>query len=177
MIKAIFLDRDGTINEEPADEIVDSIDKVKILPNTITGLKLLKNTDFKIFVITNQIGIGFGRLTIKKFNEINNYVLNQLKKEGINIEETFFCPHKPGDKCNCRKPKPGMIEKAEQKYNVDLLKSFVIGDRESDIILGKNAGCKTIMVKTGYGSSINAVPDYIADDLLDAVKFILQNKQ
>jgi histidinol-phosphate phosphatase family protein len=175
MVKAIFLDRDGNVNVEPEDEIVDSIKEVQLFPNTIPALKLLMKTDFKLFFITNQVGISLGRLTIKKFHKINNYILNQVEVEGIKIEKTYFCPHSPKDKCNCRKPGPGMLEKAAEEYNIDLSKSYVIGDRQSDILLGKKAGCKTIWVKTGFEKSVKIKPDYEAKDLLEAVKYILKS--
>jgi len=177
MVKAIFLDRDGNINVEPEDEIVDSINEVQLLPNTIPALKLLAGTDFKLFFITNQMGISLGRLTIEKFHEINDYILKQVEVEGIKIEKTYFCPHSPEDKCNCRKPKAGMIEKAVKEYDIDLSKSYVIGDRQSDILLGKKAGCKTIWVKTGFDESIKIKPDYEAENLLEAVKYILEDSK
>lgn len=177
MIKAIFLDRDGTINEEPSDEMVDSIGKVKILPNTLAALKLIKNTNFKIFIVTNQIAIGLGRLTLKEFHQINKYIVSQLRKDGINIKKTYFCPHRPEDNCNCRKPKTGMIEEANKNHKISLPESYVIGDRETDVMMGKSVGCKTILVKTGIDTyTKNVAPDYVAKDLLDAIKFILRSK-
>ncbi len=177
MIRTIFLDRDGTINEEAEDEMVDSMDKVKILPNTIAALKLLKNTDFRLFIITNQIAIGLGRLSLNDFNKINNYILGKLRVSGIKIEQTYMCPHLPGDNCECRKPKPGMIKQAYKKYDINLKESYVIGDRETDILMGKKVGCKTILVKSGISKTNDAKADYFAEDLLDAVEFILTNEK
>jgi len=175
MIKAIFLDRDGNVNVEPEDEVVDSLEEIRLLPNTISALKLIKTTDFVLFFITNQIGISQGKLTVKKFHQINNLILKQLKDENIQIEKTYFCPHTHEDNCNCRKPKTGMIDKAVKEHNIDLPSSYVIGDRDSDILLGKEVGCKTIFVKTGFDTMPKTKPDYVAEDLLDAVKYILKN--
>ncbi|MBI2548212.1 HAD family hydrolase [Candidatus Woesearchaeota archaeon] len=174
--RIVFLDRDGTVNEEPEDEIVDSVQKVRLLPNTIPALKLLVDNKFRLFIITNQIGISKGRLTIKQFHEINNYILRQLETEGISIEDTFCCPHGHQDNCNCRKPKSGMFEAAKQKYRLNLKGSYVIGDRQSDIQVGKCVGSKTIFVLTGKHLSPETIkPDFIAKDLLDAVKYILSH--
>ena len=173
---AIFLDRDGTLIEEPEDEVVDSIQKVLVLPNTIPALKLLVKNEFKLFIITNQIGISQGRLTIRQFHDINNHLFRQLEKEGIRIGKTFFCPHGPNDNCNCRKPKPGMLEEAKRMYGFNLKEAWIIGDRQTDIQLGKTVGCKTILVQTGRGllrKEGAEKPDFTAKDLLDAVKYIL----
>jgi len=172
MIKAVFLDRDGNVNVEPEDEVVDSLDEVELFPNTIPGLKLLKKCSFKLLFITNQIGISQGKLTVNKFHQINNLILKQLKENDIDIEKTYFCPHSPKDNCNCRKPKTGMVDRAAREYNINLQGSYVIGDRDSDMILGKRVGCKTIFVKTGFDKAPEAEPDYIAEDLLDAAKYI-----
>lgn len=174
--KIVFLDRDGTVNEEPEDEIVDSIQKASLLPNTVPALKLLMENEFQLFFITNQVGIGEGRLNTALFHKINNHILWQLEKEGIRIVDTFFCPHGIEDNCRCRKPKPGMLKEARRKYGVDLEKAYVIGDRRTDVQLGKNVGSKTILVMTGKDSPDGTIkPDYIAKDLLDATNYVLTN--
>ncbi len=178
MKHAILLDRDGTLIEELEDEVIDSIQKVRILPNTIPALKLLVKNEFKLFIITNQIGISQGRLTIEQFHNINSHIIRKLESEGIHIEKTFFCPHRPKDNCRCRKPKPGMLEEAKRMYKLNLKEAYVIGDRQSDIQLGKTMGCKTIFVLTGRDSLHKAEaekPDFVAKDLLDGVKYILDH--
>src|SRR3989344_4804123 len=173
----IFLDRDGTLIAEPEDEVIDSIQKVLILPNTIPALKLLVKNKFRLFIVTNQIGISQGRLTIKQFHDINDYIIRKLEREGIRIEKTFFCPHGPNDNCSCRKPKPGMLEEAKKMYGLNLKEAWMIGDRQTDIQLGKIVGCKTILVLTGKCSLQKAKaekPDFIGKDLLDAVKYIIK---
>ncbi len=173
MRKAVFIDRDGTIVQDTG--FVHKIEDFKLLPNVFEGLMLLKNYD--LFIITNQSGIGREVYKTKDFIKFNNYLLKELKKHNINIKKIYYCPHKPEDNCECRKPKIKFLKDAEKEFNIDLKNSFVIGDRKSDFEMGKNAGCKTINVLTGNGindkDGIN--PDYFAKDLLDAAKWILRN--
>ena len=173
MIKAVFLDRDGVLTEDTG--YVHKIKDFKLVKNAIEGLKLLKG--YKLFIVTNQSGIGRGYYKFKDFSDYNNLVLKELKKHKIKIEKTYYCPHKPEDNCGCRKPKTRFLKEAVKEFNVNLKKSFVIGDRKSDFEMGKNAECRTIHVLTGYGANAkNEVqPDYFAKDLLDAAKWIIKN--
>ena len=147
----------------------------KVISNAIDGLKLLKN--YKLFIVTNQSGIGRGFYKIGDFMNFNNHLLKELKKHNINIEKTYYCPHKPEDNCKCRKPKTKFLEEAVKEFKIKLKDSFVIGDKKEDVKMGKNAGCKTILVLTGYGMKAkNEIkPDYIAKDVVDAAKWILKN--
>lgn len=174
-MKAIFLDRDGTINAGvPHYERVDGVEKVWLLPNAIEGLKLLATLDYKFFLITNQAGLAEGLITATHFQQINNEVLKQLSPSGIQITETYVCPHGDDSKCECRKPKPKLLKDAAAKYAIDLNGSWMIGDRATDIQTGINAGTRTILVQTG---ATKEAPDatYIAKDLLDAAKYIAAN--
>ena len=173
MNQAVILDRDGVIVEDKG--YVHKIQDFKLIPNAIEGLKLLK--DYKLFIMTNQSGIGRGIYKAEDFLKFNNHLIKELEKYKIKIQKTYYCQHKPEDNCECRKPKTKFLKDAEKKFNVNLKKSFVIGDRKSDFEMGRNAGCNTIHVLTGNG--INAKndvnPDYFAKDLLDAAKWILEN--
>lgn len=174
--KAIFLDRDGVVVEDTG--YVYKTEHFKLLPNAIKGMKLLRN--YKLFIVTNQSGIGRGFYTLSDFQKFNNHLLEQLKKHNVKIEKIYYCPHKPQDNCKCRKPKIKLLKDAEKEFKINLKSSFVIGDKKSDIELGNNAGCKTILVLTGDGINANAkdeISDYIAKDLLDAAKWILRNKE
>ncbi len=174
-MRAIFLDRDGTINAGiPKYERVDSADKVEILPNAVEGLKLLEDLDYLCFFVTNQAGLAEGLISQKDFDVINNEVLTQVELSGIKITETYVCPHGEGSNCECRKPKPGLLLDAAKKYDIDLENSWMIGDRLTDIHTGINAGTKTILVKTG---SISEAPEatFVAEDLLEAAKYIAAN--
>ena len=173
MTKAVFIDRDGVITEDIG--YVHKIKDFELVTNAIEGLKLLKN--YKLFIITNQSGIGRGLYNIEDFLKFNNHLIDILKKHKIKVEKTYYCPHKPEDNCECRKPKTRFLKEAEREFNTNLKKSFVIGDRKSDFEMGKNAGCRTIHVLTGYGTNAkNEVnPDYFAKDLVDAANWILKN--
>lgn len=176
MNKAIFLDRDGTINAGvPKYERVDSVDKVELLPNAIEGLALLSKLGYKYFFITNQAGLAEGIISQSDFDTINNEVLRQIKPSSIEISKTYVCPHGEGSNCDCRKPKPGLLLSAAAEYDIDLAQSWMIGDRLTDIQTGANAGTRTILVKTG---AITDSPDatYVADDLLDAAQYIYKNQ-
>lgn len=173
MTKAAFIDRDGVITEDLG--FVHKVEDLKFVKNAIEGLRLLK--DFKLFIVTNQSGIGRGYFKFEDFLQYNNRVVEELKKSGIKIEKTYVCPHAPDENCGCRKPKTKFLKEAEKEFNISLEKSFVIGDRKSDFEMGRNASCRTIHVLTGHGSnSKNDVnPDYFAEDLMDAAKWILKN--
>ena len=148
------------------------IEDFKLIPNVIEGLKLLKY--YKLIFITNQSGIGRGYFTFGDFLNYNNSVIEELKKQGIKIEKTYVCPHKPEDICKCRKPKTKLIKDAEREFGIDLKRSFMIGDRQKDIEMGHNAGCKSILVLTGNGMNEkeNSKADYVARDLLEAARWI-----
>jgi D-glycero-D-manno-heptose 1,7-bisphosphate phosphatase len=171
-MKAIFLDRDGTINAGiPKYERVDSPDKVEVLPHSVEGLKLLANLDYAKFIVTNQAGLAEGLITRAEFDSINNEILRQIKPSGIDIIHIYVCPHGEHSSCECRKPKPKLLLDAAIKYDIDLSGSWMIGDRLTDIQTGINAGVKTILVQTG---AITDAPEatYVAADLLEAAKYI-----
>ncbi len=171
-MKAIFLDRDGTVNVGvPTYERVSSLDKVQLLPNTIEALKKLAQLDYGVFFITNQAGLAEKLITVEQFHEINNEVLRLIEPSGIKILKTYFCPH-DDDSCECRKPKPGMLLEAAKEWDIDLSQSFMIGDRPSDVKTGVNAGAKGILVKTGVPTVESDEAVYTALSLLEAVEFI-----
>lgn len=176
--KAVFLDRDGTINKEV--NYLSKIEQFKILENSVSAIKLLNDSDFLVIIITNQSGVARGRFTLEELEEINEYMKNELLKEGAQIDAIYYCPHHPEDGCACRKPNPGMLAKAKEEFDINLSSSYIIGDRLNDLETGYNVGCKTALVLTGYGKSElkeqdnwKFQPDLIAGDLLDAVMWIL----
>lgn len=189
-MRAIFLDRDGVINE--VDGFLTDINKIKIIPNSDKAIKILNKLGFKVIIVTNQSQIARGMLTEYNVNKINQKIKSLLEKKGAKIDAIYYCPHHPETHhkdikpwflryridCDCRKPKIGMLKKAQKKFKIDFSKSFMIGDRTVDIETGRNAGCKTILVKTGHGGEdkkYNIIPDYIADDLFEASKIIENN--
>lgn len=166
-MRAIFLDRDGTISAGiPKYERVDSIEKVGLLPNSVKGLGLLATLDYLKFFVTNQAGLAEGLITRADFDAINDEVLKQIEPSDIHITETYVCPHGEGSTCDCHKPKPGLLFQAAEKYDIDLPNSWMVGDRLTDIQTGINAGTKTILVQTG---SIMEAPEatFVAADLLE----------
>lgn len=175
-MKAVFLDRDGTINAGiPKYERVDSVDKVELLPNVLEGLALLATLDYTVFFVTNQAGLAEGLITEVQFDQINNKVLDLIAQSGIKIESTFVCPHGESDDCSCRKPKPGLLNNAALEYEIDLGESWMIGDRLTDIQTGINAGTKTILVLSGEPVEAPEAT-YTAPNLLDAVQFIARQR-
>ena len=181
MKRAVFLDRDGTINEQMG--YINHISRFRLLPKVAEAIRMLNENDYLVVVVTNQSGPARGYFPIELVHEVNRHMQRLLKNEGANVDAIYFCPHLPEDGCNCRKPKTGMIEMACRDMEIDLSRSYVVGDMCDDIELAKNAGIKGIMVKTGYGlgeieyrlPKKNIKPDYIADDLFSAVTWILEN--
>jgi D-glycero-D-manno-heptose 1,7-bisphosphate phosphatase len=172
MNKAIFLDRDGTINEDNVGYTY-KIQDLKFLPKAIEGLKILQEAKYNLIIITNQSGIGRELYTKKDYFNFRNELSKKLKESNIFILKEYFCPHDPYKNCNCRKPRTGMLEKAAKDFNLDLTKCWMIGDKESDILAGKNVRCKTIQVLTGKNKYPISFSDFIAQDLEEAAKYIL----
>ncbi len=171
--KAVFIDRDGTINEEV--DYLHEPEKFKLLHKVVSGLKLMQDKGYKLVIITNQPGIGLGYFTKEDFFRVNKEMLKQFSKNKIMIDKIYFCPHSLSEKCDCRKPGIGLFKRAEKELGVDLKNSYFIGDQTSDIMAGKNAGCKTILVKTGQkgeDGKYNVKADFVVDNLQDAVKQI-----
>ncbi|WP_027340712.1 D-glycero-alpha-D-manno-heptose-1,7-bisphosphate 7-phosphatase [Halonatronum saccharophilum] len=167
MNKAVFLDRDGVINSY--DKPVNKADDLELYPWTSESIKRLNNAGYKIYVVTNQGGIECGYFTDNDLDSIHNYMTERLKADGAKIDDIEYCPHFKKD-CSCRKPKPGMITKLAKKYDVNLKNSFMVGDRDSDVIAGNKAGCKTIKIGAKFPQA-----DYSVEDLSDATDIILDH--
>ena len=177
--EAIFLDRDGTINKEYP--YISSVDQIKIPRPSIKGLSLLKSLGFKLFIVTNQSGVARGYFTLEKLHEIHEHLQKTLTQKGISLDEILFCPHHPDEKCTCRKPNGALIEKVQEKYQLNIRRSYMIGDNTCDVELGQKMGLKTILVLTGLGKKTIKVlqqePDYVATHLFDAAQWIKKNHQ
>ena len=147
--KYAFLDRDGTLIYEPQDDFqIDSLEKLRILPGVIDGLKELLSGGYKLLMISNQDGLGTPSFPLEDFEGPQNRMLEIFGKNGIEFDKIFICPHLPGDNCDCRKPKTGLVDEFFERTDVDAEKSFVCGDRESDEQFAENLGLKFIKVKT-----------------------------
>ncbi len=145
---------------------------VDLLPGVAEALRHLKDRGYRLIVITNQSGIGRGFFDREQYRAVEAEVA-RLVGEGV-IDATYYCPHLPNDGCNCRKPSPEMVFDAAREHDVDLASSFFIGDKRSDLDCGRNAGVKTILVRTGYGKETDAgLADFVATDLAHAAKLIV----
>jgi len=171
---AVFLDRDGVINRHSHDYVRHPGD-FEFEYGAIDGMKQLSKLGMPLIVVTNQSMIGRGLSTPTDLRRIHNKMLFAFKKHKVKIADIYICPHRPDEGCNCRKPKIGMLIAAQEKHNIDLQKSFVVGDTTGDILMGNTAGCTTILVKTGFGGKDKkhkVRPDYSCRDLLAAAKII-----
>lgn len=172
-IQAVFLDRDGTIG---GDTDATYPDKFELYPYTNEAIKILKDKGIRIFAFTNQPGISRGEAMEEDFT-------NELR--GFGFEKAYICPHSPEENCKCRKPATGLLLKAEQEYGLDLEKCVVIGDRWSDMLAAERVKARKILVLTGCGKDalakdrdkwLEVEPDYVADNILEAVKWIVKDE-
>ncbi len=185
MQKAIFLDRDGTINHDPGYIKDPSI--VKILPGVAEGIKRLKDDfGFKMIVISNQAGVSKGLMTLEDVENVNRRVNELLMEEGAEIDAFYYCPFHPEidsqEKAKCRKPSPFMIVQAAEDFEVDLSLSYMIGDKASDVEAGINAGVKTVLMESSStAQEISALhnlgkkPNFTAANFLEACDFVIKD--
>jgi len=185
MNKAVFLDRDGTIIEDVG--YLNSPDKISFIPGSIDAVQALNRAGYKVIVISNQSGVARGHFTEDMLQTIDKVIHRGLLHGGAHIDAHYYCPHHPEhgvypymQECDCRKPNTGLILQAQNKFDIDLKDSFMIGDKATDIELGKRAGVRTALVKTGYGKNeIGRAkdPDHVAADLSEAVKWVLSTSK
>ncbi len=173
---AIFLDRDGTINDDTS--YLHDPCKLTLLSNALAGMKKMQDMGFWLIIVTNQTGIGLGYHTKEDFYNVNRTLFKILAPEKIVIERIYFCPHGKNEKCNCRKPNTELLQRAQKDLPIDMANSWFIGDKTSDIECGKRAGIKTIRIKTeNPDSEYKAKPDFEAKDLLEAAEYILASER
>ena len=183
MNKAIFLDRDGTINVDK-DYVYKVVD-FEFEKGAVKGLKILQTLGYQLIIVTGQSGIGRGYYSEEDYHKFMDNLHLQLARHNIIIDGEYFCPHHPEKgigkykfDCKCRKPKTGMLEQAVKDFDIKLSLSWVIGDKTDDIEMGRRAGCKTILVKTGKAGkdgNYNVKPNYVTENLEEAAK-IIQNE-
>jgi histidinol-phosphate phosphatase family protein len=162
-IQVVFLDRDGVINVN-RDDYVKSWSEFEFLSGAKDAIKMLNETNYWVIIVTNQSPIGRGIFDHNTLEEIHTKMLQELSDAGAHIDAIYYCPHSPDDECGCRKPKPGLLIRAAEELNIDLINSWLIGDSDGDIEAGKAAGCKTFKV-----TEING--------LIDIVKTIIANEK
>lgn len=185
---AIFIDRDGTLNEDIG--YVSTVDQLILYPWAAEAIRLINESGLKAIVITNQSGIARGLYTEEDLRAIHSRMIEELARQDARIDGIYFCPHHPGIgdaryrvACQCRKPRTEMLQAASREHDIDLTRSFVIGDKASDINLALNAGARAALVLSGYGRETATHPDrwpcqptIIAENLLEAVKLILDTE-
>jgi len=176
----IFLDRDGVINED-SPNYIKSPDEFHFIPGSPEAVALLTRKGFEVILITNQSALGRQMITLDTLEAIFDKMRAGIEGAGGEVKDVFYCPHTPDEGCECRKPRPGMILSAMDKYGIDPDSAVMVGDSAKDIECGRAAGCgSTVLVATGNGSKALEVlsekgisPDFFADDLLAAVQWII----
>lgn len=170
MKKVVFFDRDGTLIVEPPDEQIDTLEKLELIPGIIEGLRLLLDRGFELVMVSNQDALGTARYPLESFEGPHNKLLGILKGEGISFAQIFVCPHTPADNCTCRKPKTGLVDQYVKSSNLDLRRSFVVGDRETDVQFGLNLGCKTVRLSETSASAAS----FATSGFLGACRYIVR---
>jgi histidinol-phosphate phosphatase family protein len=168
---AVFFDRDGTLMEEV--HYCGDPAQVRIYPGVSEGLRRLKAAGFRTFIVSNQSGIGRGLITGAQYRAVQAELLAQIGEgptgDGL-IDASYYCPDAPGTPSTRRKPEPGMLFEAASEFDLDLPRSYMIGDKSADVECGRRAGVRTILVLTGYGCEQDCAPDYRARDVAEAIE-------
>jgi D-glycero-D-manno-heptose 1,7-bisphosphate phosphatase len=160
--RALFLDRDGTVIEE-CDYLSDP-ELVRLLPGVAEALAALASEGWKLIVVSNQSGVGRGLIAPHQMEAVQGRFLELMQSNGIPVTGSYFCMHTPEDRCRCRKPSPFLLERAAIEQSLDLGASFMIGDREGDILCGRNAGCSTIWLRNDRFPVADDLPTFVAND-------------
>ena len=180
---AVFLDRDGTVSEEVG--YLNHLSRFRLLPGTAVAIRRLNEAALPVIVVTNQSGVARGYFPEQLVRDVHERMKAELLEAGARLDGVYYCPHVSSDKCECRKPKTGMLEQAARELGLDLEKSFVVGDRQSDVELAHCAGARSVLVRTGFGEgeltwhakNWTHQPEFVAADLPEAVEWVLQEVQ
>ncbi len=172
MNRAAFLDRDGVINQRaPEGQYITRWEQMHFIPGVPEAIALLNQNDFLVIVVSNQRCVASGLTTAQEVDSLHQRMCNALAQNGARVDAVYYCPHELHPPCDCRKPKPGMLLEAARAHDIDLAKSWMIGDSDIDIEAGRNAECRTVRLlqksETPYIRT-----DYVATSLLDAVRWI-----
>lgn len=179
-MKVIFLDRDGVINKYPGDRLyVTSLRKFRFLPRAKEAIALLSKAEYKIFVASNQAGVGKGTYAQRTLDVITAKMLEGIQITGGIITKVYYCTHRKEAGCSCRKPKPGLLKKAAREFKVNLKEAYFVGDTLRDVLTAQAAGCKSILVLTGKEKLANqknweVKPDFVFKDLMEVAKFLVK---
>jgi len=183
-LKTVFLDRDGVINADSSDYI-KSWAEFHFIPGSLDAIVRLTRNGCSVIVITNQSAINRGMIPMPDLENIHRRMHQAVLDRGGRITDLFFCPHRPDERCDCRKPKPGLILTARERYGIDLVHAVMVGDSVKDILAGKAAGCgQTVLVETGNGTTAiqslketGRMPDHVAANLDRAAGWILDQQE
>ncbi|MFN2481119.1 MAG: D-glycero-alpha-D-manno-heptose-1,7-bisphosphate 7-phosphatase [Pyrinomonadaceae bacterium] len=185
--RAVFIDRDGTISEEVG--YVNHPSRYRVFPFAAEAIRLLNDAGWLAVLVTNQAGVARGYFKEDVITAVHDLLARELGREGARLDAVYYCPHHPSvgeppyrSECGCRKPKPGLITRAAAEHNIDLARSWMVGDRYGDVELARNAGTRAALVLTGYGrgefeyqrEAWHSEPDLVAENLLEAVREILR---
>lgn len=172
MNKAVFLDRDGVINEVLSNRVkfVNKPEQMYLLEGVGEGIKLLNDAGYQVFVVTNQGGVGLGYMKEEMLLKVHEKMKKDIEEYGGKIDDIIYCPHKPHAGCACRKPEPEMLHQLARKHQVSLKESFMVGDRDVDITAGKQAGTKTILIGDEEG-----LAGFQFETLYEAAAWIIKN--
>jgi imidazoleglycerol-phosphate dehydratase/histidinol-phosphatase len=172
-MNVVFLDRDGTLIVEPPDEQIDSLEKLELIPNVLEGLRLLQSRGFSLVMVTNQDNLGTSRYPKDKYELVQGKLMKLFEGEGISFERVLVCPHDASENCSCRKPKTGLVDEFVKEMKIDLSRSYVVGDRQTDVQFAKNLGCKAIRLTSD--ESVQA--DFTSNKFLEICRYIVcQNR-
>jgi D-glycero-D-manno-heptose 1,7-bisphosphate phosphatase len=181
--RAVFLDRDGTINENRTDH-VKSLAEFVLLPGALEAIRRLAETDLAIILVSNQSVINRGLTSAQTVQSINDYLRDTVHAYGGRLDDIYICPHRPDENCRCRKPRPGLLYQARDEHNLDLAASYLVGDAITDVELAQSVGCRPILVLTGRGAShlshLTAEQrriTHIAENLERAVEWIIREEE
>jgi D-glycero-D-manno-heptose 1,7-bisphosphate phosphatase len=171
MNKAIFLDRDGVINVEK--NYAYKIEEFEFISGVFDALKAFSALGYTLVIVTNQSGIARGYYTHEDFDRLTAWMVDQFACEGVKVAKVYCCPHGPDDNCTCRKPKPGMFLQAQQDLDIDMVHSWMIGDKQTDIDAAQTAGItQTILVESGHDLDENATAKYRVNSIFDTIGII-----
>jgi D-glycero-D-manno-heptose 1,7-bisphosphate phosphatase len=184
MERAVFLDRDGTINEEMG--YINHLDRFVLLPGAAAAVRSINASGLKAVVVTNQSGAARGYFPVAFIDRVHEKMRRLLSEEGAFLDGIYTCPHSPQPRegeagCHCRKPRPGLLLRAARDLNLDLARSYVVGDRFQDVVMARSVGARAVLVLTGYGRgelefvgpTSPVKPDFVAADLPQALELIL----
>lgn len=187
---AVFLDRDGTINEQMG--YINHLSRFILLPGAADGIRLLNERRFRVIVVSNQSGVARGYFPIELVDQVHARMQALLEAKGAWVDDIFFCPHHERgvvnafrQRCTCRKPRVGLIDRARDRYDIDMRRSYVVGDRCVDLEMAHRAGLAGILVRTGYGrGEMDYVlphspvqPARVAENLLEAARWIVEKRE